>query len=159
MADVSIKHESPFAIGGVDFFAPNPFSAYTLAYAYIRCEGEAGSIFTITASGHTREFYKGATRESVRAFILDAFTTPLNRLPVIIAAPGDYRLRNGGRATVDEVKPNGETTTTRFSVKGRRWRQFRGKYVPRAGTTWHVSGRCTPISESPLDIVAKWEGE
>jgi len=88
--------------------------------------------------------------------------THLNDLPTIIDGPGEYVLRNGGRASVDEVKDNTQSIkdgTTMFAAKGSSWKMFRGKERPRGLDIWHVSGRRLALNEDPRDIVGKYTGE
>lgn len=81
-----------------------------------------------------------------------------NDLPVIVTQAGDYLTRCGGRATVHMVKEAHEDpTVTEFRVKGSLWSNFRGKYVPRRYTIWHVSGRGFPLREDDNDIVGVWK--
>lgn len=82
----------------------------------------------------------------------------LNAIPSIITGPGEYVTRNGFRATVHEVAPEGDPTTTAFRAKGSVWRMYRGKMRPRGYAIWHVSGRGFPLRESGNDIVGKWNG-
>lgn len=82
-------------------------------------------------------------------------TTYLNDLPVIIDGPGDYKLRNGGRASIVRVVENQNSNTTSFDAKGSTWRMFRGKLRPRGNDIWHVSGRKFLLTEDPEDIVEK----
>ncbi|AXK43974.1 hypothetical protein [Erythrobacter aureus] len=80
----------------------------------------------------------------------------LNTLPTVIDGPGDYKTRGGGRATIHEVKPNGDDTTTSFDAKGSIWGMFRGRFCPRGYDIWHVSGRRNAVNECPHDIVGKY---
>ena len=80
--------------------------------------------------------------------------TTLNRLPVIVTAPGLYRTRDGRRVQVHTVKPNADLTVTAFTAGGAIERMFRGKLTFRGFDIWHVSGRAYPLQESPRDIVA-----
>lgn len=87
---------------------------------------------------------------------------PINKEPVIIDGPGIYRLRNGGRARIYDVKPyvdpKGEfdrLEVTAFEAKGWVERMFRGRLCFRGLDAWHVSGRRMPVTEDPRDIVSK----
>ena len=84
----------------------------------------------------------------------------LNDLPTIIDGPGEYVTRDGGRATIREVKylPDHKPENTAFAAKGSLWKQFRGKYTPRGHDIWHVSGRGFPLNEAGTDIVGKFDG-
>lgn len=84
----------------------------------------------------------------------DAPVTTLNRLPVIITAPGIYRTRDGRRVQIHTLKPNPDLTCTSFTAAGATERMFRGKLRFRGHNIWHVSGRAYPLQESPRDIVA-----
>ena len=79
----------------------------------------------------------------------------LNDLPTIITRPGEYRLRNGGKATIHQVAAPVPGSTI-FAAKGSVWKMFRGALRPRGYSIWHVSGRAFPLKESPTDIVAVW---
>ncbi len=79
----------------------------------------------------------------------------LNTLPTVIDGPGEYKTRDGGRATIHEVKPNNDDTTTSFDAKGSLWKLFRGKLRPRDYNIWHVSGRLFCDRQDDRDIVAK----
>ena len=90
------------------------------------------------------------------------YITPLNRLPVIVDTPGLYQTRDGNLITVHEINPPHETSdmnVTRWAVKGRKWKMFRGKYCPRTFNIWHVSGRNCVLRERPSDIVSKAQSE
>ena len=82
--------------------------------------------------------------------------TALNDMSVIVDGPGEYVTRNGGRATVFEVKQGGNPETTRFDAKGDVWRKVRGKFRPVDYTIWHVSGRKYVLNESKDDIVGRY---
>lgn len=88
-------------------------------------------------------------------------TTSFNKLPVVITGPGEYLMRNGGKALIHEVKeyedPKGEFTrleVTAFEAKGAPYKMFRGKMRARGLYIWHVSGRYSVFSDSAWDIVA-----
>lgn len=66
---------------------------------------------------------------------------------------GEYLARNGERVTVLEVK-EGST----FTVKGHKWRIFRGKYKPKDFSTWKINGQHNAVGVSEWDIVAKFKG-
>jgi hypothetical protein len=72
-----------------------------------------------------------------------------DKLPVIVASPGDYLTRAGDRVTVHAVL--GPST---FSVKGSVWKVFRGRYRPHGFQIWHPNGRLFSLCEKPGDIVS-----
>ena len=82
----------------------------------------------------------------------------LNDLPTVIDGPGEYQTRDGGRATIREVRPNANPDTTSFDAKGSVWKMFRGTLKPRGHEIWHVSGRMNPLHENWKDIVGKYAG-
>lgn len=51
MFNVSIIHQSDMLIGGVEFSAPNLFSAYRLAWSYIKTDGSDDSTYRIDCNG------------------------------------------------------------------------------------------------------------
>lgn len=79
--------------------------------------------------------------------------TPLNALPTIIDAPGDYATRDGGRVTIREIHPTPPGGVTAFTAKGSVWSTIRGTYRSRGHDIWHVSGRHKAIGLSGRDIV------
>lgn len=81
--------------------------------------------------------------------------TPLNELPVIVTAPGDYATRDGRRVTVREILPSTDGTTA-FTVKGSAWSERRGVMRPRGNDIWHVSGRHMVLRESGRDLVGPY---
>jgi hypothetical protein len=80
----------------------------------------------------------------------------LNSLPTIVDAPGFYTARNGKRILVHEIKPlTGNPDHTEFAVKGSKFKTtFSGSMVP-VYEIWHVSGRVSVFTESPIDIISK----
>jgi hypothetical protein len=82
--------------------------------------------------------------------------TILNSLPTIVRHPGDYVTRDGRRVTIREIKGEYDPTATAFRAKGSIWKMFRGKERPRDLNIWHVSGRNSPLEQSPADIVGLW---
>jgi len=85
----------------------------------------------------------------------------LNNLPQVIDGPGEYATRAGKRVTVFSVDARGYSyaggTETRFAAKGSPWVMFRGKLRPRGYDIWHLSGRHSVMTETPRDIVGRWE--
>jgi hypothetical protein len=90
-------------------------------------------------------------------------TTPMNRRPLIITEPGDYRTRDGRRVTIHEIKlcsptpPYQRHEVTAFEAKGSVWRVVRGVNQPRDYDIWHLSGHHVALGDDPLDIVGRWE--
>lgn len=87
----------------------------------------------------------------------------INTWPVIIDGPGIYRMRDGTRARIHEIKPFVDPAgkvdrleVLAFEAKGAFERMFRGKPRFRGLKIWHVSGRYTGgAKESKWDIVSK----
>lgn len=84
--------------------------------------------------------------------------TPLNKLPTIITAPGDYATRGGGRVTIREITPTETLSTTAFTAKGAVWSVRRGAYRSRGHDIWHVSGRHKALGLCAHDIIGPYEG-
>lgn len=89
-------------------------------------------------------------------------TTPMNRLPLVITKPGEYRTRGGLRATVHEIKmyvptmlSNLRHEVTVFEAKGTIWYP-RGKSERPIYNIWHLSGRNAIAEPDPMDIVGPW---
>jgi len=90
-------------------------------------------------------------------------TTPMNRLPLVITAPGDYVTRAGDRVTIHEIRmyaprPHGPLrhAVTAFEAKGSLWRTIGKTYRPAEYDVWHLSGHHVAVDDSPLDIVGPW---
>lgn len=77
------------------------------------------------------------------------------KAPFEVTGPGEFLLRNGMRATVDEVRIG---TTHTFKVRGRVWRKFRGRVRPRKSEVWMVSGHLKAVGLSDMDIVSVFTG-
>lgn len=73
-------------------------------------------------------------------------------MPDIIAAPGEYRTRDGNRVTIEQI--NGPSS---WPAKGYLWRTFRGKYRPRTWSIWGLDGSYVAVGEHPLDVVGPWD--
>lgn len=83
---------------------------------------------------------------------------PLNALPTIIVAPGDYAMRDGGRVTIREIHPAPGGSVTAFTAKGSVWSTMRGTYRSRGHDIWHISGRHKALGLSGRDIIGPFEG-
>ena len=91
-------------------------------------------------------------------------TLAINRLPLVITGPGDYKTRDGRRVTIRQIVMYAPTPShntprhevTAFEAKGSLWRMFRGKEQPRQPEIWHLSGRNMPVNEHGRDIVEYW---
>lgn len=87
------------------------------------------------------------------------YITPLNRLPVIVDACGEYVARNGAKIVVTEIKPVVDKSVSIFSVKGYYYpitpTKSGGAKKP-VYSIWHVSGAATCASTPQnRDIVRK----
>lgn len=81
----------------------------------------------------------------------------IRTLPVVVDEPGSYRMRNGGKAIVHEIKPCGKEGVTAFEVKGNFFdpNKTYSKNHPGHFSIWHVSGRYNVFSESGRDLIEK----
>ena len=87
--------------------------------------------------------------------IMTQVITPLNELPVVIDAPGDYVTRGGNRVTIRQVR-DATPGTTSFGAVGSVWKERRGVTRARGNDIWHISGRHMVLRESALDIVGRF---
>ena len=85
--------------------------------------------------------------------------TPLRDLRVIIDRPGEYAMRDGGRAVVREIHPAPGGSATAFTAKGSIWTMRNRVYRPRGHEIWHVSGRYKALGLSARDIVGPYVRE
>ena len=84
--------------------------------------------------------------------------TPMNQKPIIIDGKGIFKMRNGKRAKIDTVQPQGDKSTTSFNCTGQIERSFRGEPRFKGFLIWHESGMATGFY-SEWDIIEKLEGE
>ena len=68
MFKVSLNHTASSAQGGVEYTAPNVFSAYRLAFAYIQIEGYIDSTFLIECNGEQMTCSKVISRDLIKSF-------------------------------------------------------------------------------------------
>ncbi|MDO8416253.1 MAG: hypothetical protein Q7S87_08595 [Agitococcus sp.] len=96
------------------------------------------------------------TRMSSEQLQAEGYITPLNELPIIIDAPGDYRTRNGRRISISTIAPTLTLSTSAFHAKGSVWKTETQLGINPEYGIWHISGRDKAVGESARDIVAKW---
>jgi len=70
--------------------------------------------------------------------------TPINLLPVVITAPGQYETRRGEIVTVDTT-----------AGKGAHRRNWHGRYENGVAESWHSSGRLYAGQTCANDIVRR----
>lgn len=88
----------------------------------------------------------------------ESAVTPMNQKPVLIDGTGIYKMRNGKRALIHEVKPHGNKDVTRFNCKGSTEKLVRGKSQFQDYRIWHESGMATAF-EGEWDIIEKLSDE
>lgn len=77
--------------------------------------------------------------------------------PRIIDGPGEYKLRNGRRVTIHELKlPPGYTPGNMcFPAKGSVW--LKKTWTPNPPfCIWRLDGRCRATGDHPWDVVGRW---
>lgn len=74
MHKVNLTHEHESLVGGVEFSAPNLFSAYRLTWAFIQTEGRRDSTYRIECNGDAMVCKKTISIDAVKGFFRDCLT-------------------------------------------------------------------------------------
>ncbi len=146
------------ATRGADDYSGNDFArAHADAAAYNRDFAKWGGRYEVRDNLDGVDTSDADVLESLVAWQLNAIgTTPLNVLPPVVDAIGDYVTRDGRRASVHDIAPVRVADATEFRVKGVIFSPTDGPRRKRRFTIWHVSGRALPLRESGADIVGRW---
>lgn len=70
MFQVTLSHEAPDLIGGVEFAARDLFSAYRLTWAYIQTEGGLDSFYRIECNREAMGCKQTISIDAIKSFFL-----------------------------------------------------------------------------------------